>query len=206
MTETLKFVEITDINDDRLLPWLDLYEMSFPPREKVLVSAFLKDLKATANGIAHNEHMVAIVNGSGEIVGLQSYTYRHNTRVAQLWYFAVATEARNSGLGGRCHREVLRQVKELGARVAFWEVEVPEQMETRENRDLAQRRIEFYRRHGGRMLQGIDHASQAAPHQPVTPYHLMLVPFEPMTPDEAFALAKEAYGEDVRQVGELGME
>lgn len=202
----MRFVEITDINDELLLPWLDLYEMSFPPREKVLVSAFLKDFKEIQSGREINEHMVAIVDDQGKLVGLQEYTHRPDTRVAQLWYFAVVPEARNSGLGGKCHAAVLERVKDAGARVAFWEVEVPEEMETPEERELATRRIGFYRRQGALMLRGIHHASQAAPHQPLTPYHLLLVPFEPMSAEEAFALAHEAYRGDVTQVGELGME
>ena len=53
------YAEITELGDDLLLPWLDLYETPFPPTEKVLVSDHVKVLKDKASGLEAEHHLLA---------------------------------------------------------------------------------------------------------------------------------------------------
>lgn len=89
-------------------------------------------------------------------------------------------------------------------RALVWEVESPEHFEDTARREMAERRIGFYRRQGALMLAGT-HYMQKLPHQPAVPLHVMVRPIEPVTPQEVFGLAQRLL-EGVEQVGELGLE
>lgn len=200
----LRIAEITDINDDILLPWLDLYEMSFPPEEKVLVSRFLALLKAKARGEREHSHMLAVLDETGKLAGLARFDSVREPQVAYLWYLAVSPDARGKGLGGAIHDEVLRRCREAGARAAVMEVEIPEESPDAE---FARSRIEFYRRHGAKLLTGIRYTHTVGPHQPEVLMNIMIRPFEPVTPEEALHAARVLFGnEAVEVVGEVGLE
>jgi ribosomal protein S18 acetylase RimI-like enzyme len=200
----LTFVDIADINDDLLLAWLDLYETSFPPEEKMLVSSFLLMLKEKSRGEWEHCHMMAELDSDGKLVGIARFDALVETGAAYLWYLAVAPETRGLGLGSALHEETLRRCREAGAKAAVMEVEIPEEASDPE---FARRRIEFYRRHGALMLQGVRYMQQVAPHQPPIPLHILIRPFEPVTPQEAFGFVRGLFGEEsVTVVGELGLE
>jgi ribosomal protein S18 acetylase RimI-like enzyme len=200
----LKFVDITDIRDDLLPAWLDLYEVSFPPEEKVLVSQFLELLRDKANGLREHSHMMAALDETGKLVGIMRSDDLREPGVAYLWYLAVDPNARGKGLGRACHEETLRRCREAGARAAVMEVEIPDESPDPE---FARRRIEFYRRHGALMLTGIHYVHRAAPHLPAINMHILVRPFEDITPEDAFDFACALFGDDaVTRVGELGLE
>lgn len=205
MTERLRFHELTDVNDDLLIPWLDLYEMAFPPEERVLVSEFLKLLKRKAADRDADAHMVAALDARDEFVGMMRFDINKDTRLAYLWYLAVAANARNRGLGGVIHEHVLNKAREAGAKAALFEVEAPESFEDPHLQETAARRIGFYQRHGALMLTGISYIHRAAPHQPEVPMHIMVSPFEPVTPGEAYNWAKSLFGEDISKTGTPGL-
>lgn len=73
-TTDLRFVDITDIRDGLLLPWLNLYETSFPPEEKMLVSEFLLLLKEKAEGEREHSHMTAALDSEGKLFGEEAVT------------------------------------------------------------------------------------------------------------------------------------
>jgi ribosomal protein S18 acetylase RimI-like enzyme len=203
MNNPIRFVEITDTNDDLLLPWLDLYEISFPPEEKVLVSGFLALLKAKKRGEREHSHMLAAVDEAGRLVGLARFDSLREPGVAYLWYLAVLPDARGKGFGGAIHDEVLRRCREAGARAAVMEVEIPEESPDAE---FARSRIEFYRRHGAKLLTGIRYVHTVGPHQPEVLMNIMIRPFEPIAPEEALGFARELFGEEaVTAVGEVGL-
>ena len=202
MKEPLRFVEITDINDDLLLPWLDLYEISFPPEEKVFVSYFLALLKDKAKGLRADSYMTAAVDGDGALVGLMRFD-ANIEQTAYLWYLAVHPDMQGQGVGSFCHDEVLQRSREAGARAAVMEVEIPEEISDPQHRKRAEMRIEFYKRHGALLLRGIRYIHSVGPHQPEIPLHIMICPFESITPQEAFGMAKWLFGESLTQVGEL---
>jgi len=200
MLSELKFVEITDINDDLLLPWLRLWETAFPPVERILVSDLLKVLKDKARGLSVYDHLIAALDESGKFVGLIQYEIWPEISLALFWYLAVDPDIRGRGLGAKCYAEVKRRAKEAGAKALLFEVELPEESDDPE---LARRRIEFYRRQGALLLSGIRYLQFIGTHQPVVPMHIMLHPFEPMTPRQAFGLARKVFGDYVTQTGEL---
>lgn len=199
----LTFREITDVRDDLLMPWLDLYETSFPPEEKMLVSTFLRRLKLKARGDEPDWHMLAALDGEGEFVGLLCYEARPETGIAAFWYLATLPNLRGGGIGSACYREVARRARESGARMMLLEVELPEESA---DPDLARRRIEFYRRQGVKLLRGIHYMQSVGEHQPSIPMNIMIHPFEPVTPADAFEAARIYFEEGLKQVGELGLE
>lgn len=206
MEEQIRFVEITNIDDDLLLPWLDLYEISFPPEEKVLVSSFLSLLKSKAKGLDENSHMLAALDENNRLVGIMRFDTDPLLGVAYLWYLAAHPDVRGRGIGSICHEEVLRRAREAGVQAAIMEVEIPEEMQDAGHRDFARRRIEFYRRHGALLLGGISYIHSVGPHQPNIPLHIMVCPFKPITPEQVFELARSLFGDGVKQTGELTLE
>lgn len=201
--DNLTFVELTDINDALLPAWLDLYETSFPPEEKILVSDFLLMLKEKARGEWEHSHMMAALDSEGKLVGILRFDALLDGDMACLWYLAVAPEARGRGMGSACLEEALRRCREAGARAAVLEVEIPDQAPDPE---FARRRIEFYRRHGALMLQGIHYLQSVGPHQPAIPMHIMVHQFGLVTPQQAFGFVRGLFGDRaVTQVGELGL-
>lgn len=199
----LKFVEITEANDELLPKWLDLYETAFPPEEKVLVSEFLWLLGEKRDGNRRNSHIQAVLDGDDLFVALLRYDLGKEPGIAYLWYLAVDPEARSGGIGSACFREVVRRAQEAQLRAVVFEVEIPEHFDDMERREYARRRIEFYRRQGALVLSGIRYI-QRLPNQPEIPLHIMVRPIDPTTPQDAFEMARLLF-DDVTQIGELGL-
>lgn len=195
--------ELTDINDDLLLPWLDLYETAFPPNERDLVSSKLQLLKTKMRNEPSQTHMVAVVDATEALLGLLHYQYASDPSVALLWYFAVETSFRGRGLGSNTYNQFTEQLRNSGVRVLVFEVEIPAMAKSEEDKDFAQRRIQFYQRLGAKLLDGIDYLQYAGSHQPPTPMYIMVHPFEPMSAEEAFTIAKEIFGDTLEKSGDL---
>ena len=203
----MKLVDLTSPVDDLLLPWLDLYETAFPPHEKMLVSAHLRALKAKANGSAPEQIFLAAVADTGveagQFAGLARYELMPPDQVVSLWYLAVNPALRSQGLGSQIYREILHRIEPGAYRAMLFEVEIPELQEMGVPRELAARRIQFYRRQGALLLGGIHYLQSVGWHQPLTPMHLMVHPIQPLSPQEAFDLCKRAYQDYLAQIGEL---
>lgn len=204
-SDHVQYTEIVDLNDELLLPWLDLYETSFPPHERILVSGHLRVLQARAAGVPTDEHLLAAIDEAGAMVGMARVLIRPD-EVAYLWYLAVSPAARNRGLGSTFYREIVRRAEEAGCRALIFEVEIPEREADEERRRLAQRRIGFYRRLGARLLAGIHYLQSVGPHQPPTPMHIMVHGFSPLDPQDAFLLAQALFGDAVTATGTLILE
>jgi ribosomal protein S18 acetylase RimI-like enzyme len=175
----LNIVEITSLEDDLLLPWLDLFETAFPPHEKVLVSNHLQAIKMQARGEDIQEHFLAALDDHHALTGMARYQLFPETRAAFLWYLATTLAARNLGLGGKIYDHILSIIDPSQYQVMFLEVEMPEEAENEALRLLAKRRIGFYRRHGAVQLNGIHYLQTVGPHQPQTPMHILVHPFQP---------------------------
>jgi GNAT superfamily N-acetyltransferase len=202
--QDLKLVEIADVRDDLLPAWLELYDIAFPPEEKVLASVFVRSLQEKAQGLLEHSHMLAALDSTGKLLGLGCFEALLDSGVAALWYLAVAPEVRRRGYGTAIHQEMLRMCREAGAKAAVMEIEIPDETA---DAGFAQIRIDFNRRHGALMLQGVRYLQYVGRHQMPINMHLMLVPFTDITPQEAFDYAREVFGKDwVTQVGELGLE
>jgi hypothetical protein len=88
----------------------------------------------------------------------------------------------------------------------LFEVEIPELLPTDEKRLLAERRIGFYKRMGAKLIRGIDYIQQVAPHQQPVKMHVMVHPFEQITPDEAFDIAKSLFEDSITRTGDITLE
>ena len=197
----LNFIDITDPNDDLFMPWLDLYETSFPPEEKVLVSSFLWILKEKAKGTRPNSHIQAVLDEQDTFVAAIRFDLGKEPGIAYGWYIAVHPNARNRGIGSECFNEVVRRASDAGLRAFVFEVEAPEHFDDPERQKLARRRIEFYRRQGALLLGGVRYIQQII-NQPAIPLNIMIKPIEPVTPQEALEMAQKLF-DNVTQVGEL---
>jgi GNAT superfamily N-acetyltransferase len=206
MPDNLSLIELETPEDDLLLPWFDLYETAFPPEEQMRVSDILDVLKKHKNGIPTDGHIAAIVDDAGEFQGLVWYEIDSEGGFALLWYLAVVEEARSKGVGAWAYNEIARIAKERGVNALVLEVEMPEAAHTDEERTLRQRRIEFYRRNGARLLHGVYYTVGMCPFLPPIPMNIMFHPFTDLAPEDAFLAAKDVLGETVTITGELALE
>lgn len=198
----ISLVEIHDLNDPLLLPWLDLYETAFPPGERILVSQVLNVLHLQARG-GSSGHLLAVVDPENTLVGIIFDEEPEGSEVAFLWYFAVRPQMRGHGLGAQIYQCLLKRL-DPRVRALIFDLEDPAEMDIPEAAALAERRIGFYRRQGARLLGGIEYMQYVGPHQPPLPLLLMVHPTREISPREAFDLAQAKFGEEIlKQVGEL---
>jgi GNAT superfamily N-acetyltransferase len=196
----ITFYEIKYLADNLLLPWLDLYEISFSPHEKILVSSFLRNLKQKEQNPDHQTCFLAALDELQELVGMVYYELFSNPKAGLLWYLAISPNRRGSGLGAQFYQEIARRVQVAGCQMLIFEVEKPELMSTDEEQRIASRRIQFYQRQGARLLKGIDYVQMVGPPQPPTPMHLMIQLFTDLHADEVARQAAQIFGDQL-QVG-----
>lgn len=197
----LHISEITDLDDDLLLPWLDLYETAFPPAERMLVSFCIRLLKERWP----NHHLLA-VQREDVFVGLAYYMVIPEHKLAWLCMFAVTPEARNHGVGAAIYADIVRRLP-AGIIAVLIEVERPDLAQTEVERALAERRIAFYRRQGARLLEGVYYLQSVGPHQAPLPMHVMLHPLQALDAETAYALVQAVFvgGETIKQTGVLSL-
>ncbi len=218
----ISLVEICSPADPLLLPWLDLYETAFPPGERVLVSRVLNVLHEQQRGIHRGTHLLAAVETeNAELESkdapsslLTSHFFRGlifdyeppANQAAFLWYLAVVPGLRGQGLGSWLYGQVLARL-DPSVRAMIFDLEDPCEMHTPQEKDLARRRIAFYRRQGARLLGGIRYLQTVGTHMPPIPLLLMAHPIQEISPQEAFDLAEGEFGGSIlQQVGELRWE
>ncbi len=199
----LKLLPIRDLNDPLLLPWLDLYETAFPPRERLLVSAILSMVTTGAAG--EGPQLLAAVDDNKAFAGMAMLGRPLDGSVGHLWFFAVEPQLRNHSVGATLYRQILQDLRESGCRALFLEVEIPDLAETPEGRALAERRIGFYRRFGARRLTGIDYLQRVGWHQEPLPMYLMVQLLAELTAQDALALAYGVFGTDLTVIGDPGL-
>jgi len=190
-------VPITRLDDEWLCPWLDLYETSFPPEERTLVSFFLNILKG-----AYPDHVMLAGLHDRTFAALAYYTLIPEQRLAWFWYLAVAPTLQGRGLGATLYRDMLARLP-ADTRAVLLEVERPDLAETAAQRAVRERRIALYRRLGARTLGGVHYLQFVGPHQPPIPMQVMLHPLEPLDATAAFALAHAIFGDALTQTGAL---
>ncbi len=220
-------VEICNPADPLLLPWLNLYETAFPPGERILVSRVLNVLHEQQRGIHRGAHLLAAVEAEDQTPGIRPQTSSLITKrqitdpslqgiifdyeplarkSAFLWYIAVAPGMRGQGLGSWLYHQVLARL-DPSVRAMIFDLEDPREMHTSQEKDIARRRIQFYRRQGARLLGGIRYLQTVGTHMPPIPLLLMVHPIQEISPREAFDLAEEEFGGSIlQQVGEITWE
>lgn len=197
----LHITEITDLDDGLLLPWLDLYETAFPPAERMLVSFYLRLLREKWEGLQPDHHLLA-VQREGIFVGLAHYVIISEHNLAWLWMFAVTLEARDHGVGAAIYGEIVRRLP-AGTVAILIEVERPDLAQTEAERELAERRIAFYRRQGARLLEGVHYVQSVGPHQSPLPMHVMVHPLQVLDVETEFRYAQAVLGDAIAQTGQL---
>lgn len=195
--------ELTSIEDRYLFPWLDLFELSFEPGEKVLVSSILKVLRKKAQGEYGDHLLLAGLESDESFVGMSYLHLIENKRTGIIWYMAVLPELRGKGYGGSLYKLTIQKCRELEYDGVFLEVEIPELQQTQEKRVLAERRIGFYRRLGVRLLEGVEYWQEVGSHQPPTQMSLMFHPFNQPNPNQVYLLAKLLFRDSLSQTGDL---
>lgn len=200
----LNLHEIVDESDEHFLEVLDIYQDSFPLREQMRFSWWLRFLRRkAAGGAADATLLTALVDG--KVAALTYYQKEADIEgVVYLWYFAVREDLRNAGIGTQFYRDVRDRIFSAGAKVVVFEVELPEEAQVFSEREaeLAARRIEFYRRQHAKLLGGVVYTHDIG-WQPPYPMGVMLASKEVLTPEDGFAVVKAVLEDSVCQVGPL---
>lgn len=172
----------------------------------MLVSDHLRLLKQKAAGEASHHYMLATLNAHGAVIGLLQYEILTESDAAFLWYMALQLKERNKGLGTQMYSELWNRLDTETCRVLVFEVEIPEQAESQEDRRVAERRISFYRRQGAQLLRGVQYMQSVGWHQPPILMHVMVHSRDRTSPQAAYDLAKAVFGDSINQVGQLSLE
>lgn len=190
---------------DQLLPdWLDMYELSFPFEERLLISNFLRLLEEKERGEAQETTFSALVDAEGKLIGMAAYQIEPQISAGYLWYLAINPSVRGKGVGSDYYKEIIDKVFE-SAEVMLFEVEMPEHCQDEERRQNAKRRIAFYQRNGTALLSGIHYLQSVGSHVPPVPMHLMVCSRQSVTAQKAFEVARYLFGDAVRQIGPLAL-
>ena len=197
MAQACTLVEITTLDDPLLLPWLDLYETAFPAEERVFTSRLLSGVRSPGE-----YHMLSAVDASGGLAGLAFYNEVPEAQAAFLWYLAVQPDLRGHGIGAWLYRAVLQHM-DKNDRAMFLDVEIPEEMHTPAEREMAARRIRFYQRLGGRLLGEVRFVQKVEAHLPTISTYLIVHPIQPMSAQAAYDTARIFLKENLVVSGEL---
>ena len=199
------FHEILTLDDNLIQPWFRLYELSFPPEERILIADIIGLLINKSHGLNMNEHLIA-ASEDDKLLGIAYWETRPDYNLALLWYLAVEENLRGRGIGASIYNEIISQAEKSSAIALIHEVETIEHQPGDRGREQAERRIEFYRRHGAHLLNGIHYLQSVGPHQPPIPCHIMIRPFQKITPVQAFELSKSIFGDAITRKGSLTLD
>lgn len=190
--------EMTEITDPALHSYLDLYETAFPPQERIPVSSIIETLLGKPDD-GGSVFLLAETRDDGLFAGFAHVVLLD--RAVYLLYMAAAASLRGAGVGSSLLAEV-KQMADWREQPMILEVEDPDTL-TGDARNLAERRIGFYRRHGFRVLRGISYL-QTVPFYPEgLPMLIMVCPgSREMPADSAVELAEECFGESVTRLDE----
>jgi GNAT superfamily N-acetyltransferase len=194
---------ITTLQDDLLLPWLDLYEAAFPFDERVPVSLLLRMLKEKTEDF----HMLAALDEEDAFAGMAFYILPAEAkgRAGFLWYLATLPDLRGQGLGAWMYRGILARLPRA-VEALYYDVEIPDLAASAEEKSLARRRIRFYQRLGAHVMSGVRDIMRAAPDRAQLRLHLMVHPRRDLSPQAAYDLARTFLPDELEVSGELGYE
>jgi GNAT superfamily N-acetyltransferase len=120
------FNELKSLEDEYLLPWLDLYETAFPPHERFLVSRILSSLTSKETEYPNYETLLAVINPEGKFIGLVMLLYLVDKKIGLLWYLAVCPDERSKGYGAKIYQKIMDELRSLQFKALMFEVEMPE--------------------------------------------------------------------------------
>jgi GNAT superfamily N-acetyltransferase len=199
----LQFREIERFDDPALPAFLDLYETAFPASERVPVSDIINVLLARQQGKAGNDHLLAAVDGSGSLAGMAWVEIIRRCSAAYLIYIAVVSPLRGSGAGSRMMEEIVRRLRqeEPSLQAIIIELDDPAGY-AGEEREIAEKRIRFYRRLGAKLLTGIHYIQRVEFFPEGVPMRVAVLPLQEITPERAFEIARGVLGKSMKRVSE----
>lgn len=151
-----------------------IYEDSFPPAEREPIEC-LTHLEVVP------KRLLFVVWDEQDILGFASVRRFNERSLLFLDYFAIAREARNSGIGGEALGLLALQLCRFrAAKALIWEVESPADA-AGEARHLRERRIAFYLRNGARLVEegGVYRMPDISGRTESIPMRLMWLPLRP---------------------------
>ncbi|MBI4641941.1 MAG: GNAT family N-acetyltransferase [Candidatus Tectomicrobia bacterium] len=187
--------------------WWEIYDEAFPPNEREPRQVILNSLQ---NGVG-----VAVrARHAGRTIGLATMHLLRNPAAVFLVYIALDRHLRGRGSGGL----LLEHAWKVGASYLskqgliaiglIWEVEIPALAATEEETLRRERRIAFFRRHGGDILPRPYFQPPVDGIAPV-PMHLMYRPAEEgkwPDPEMTEVLVRAIYFEKYRAVNGIPLE
>jgi GNAT superfamily N-acetyltransferase len=200
----IEFREIESLDDPIYDAWLDLYQQAFPIDEQMLVSWHNEALRGKPAGEKRDQHLLAAVDLDGHLVGMARYDYDSAAGATALWYLATEEQIRGQGMGAQVLAEIVRRARASHPDQPglFFEVGAP--ATGAEPPGIAQRRIDWYRRNGAKILTGIDYV-QSVGWQPPRRMQIMALPFAELSAEECFNVASRLFGETVQRAGPLSL-
>lgn len=146
----LKFIQPAPVESEQIEPLRAIYFDSFPPPER-------GDFKEWLNEIAEGKRWLFLAETARRIIGYASILPWVTVDTHMLEYLAIARGSRNQNYGAQLFQHVAKTMRVLGkAEGIFWEVESDDGGVDRygdAEADLRKRRIAFYERNGGRIVE-----------------------------------------------------
>jgi GNAT superfamily N-acetyltransferase len=190
------FLEIVDPTDPLVDSfWLPLYRSAFAEDERV------PEEENRGAAAAPDEHILVGLH-DGQPVSMARYDVVAESDAgpyAYLMYMAVSERAVSRGHGQQMFSEIVRRATEdpITPVLLVFEVQRPDHSTAVEPHQLADRRIDFYRRQGAYVLEGVDYI-QHVPGQPGVPMLIMARPIATrVTPEVVLMASKDMFGNDV---------
>lgn len=204
-SSTATIREIKDSDDLAWPTWVELYLSCFPDDERIAVEYYLDLFAGMSRGtLAHEQvlilEQVAEEPGLREGVGMAFIEFKPELALSFLWYIATKPGIRNQGYGAVLYDYIVQTSRKQQAKLMLIEVEIPDMADEPVN---AARRVNWYKRMGAHLLQGVRYFQVIGPHIPPKEMWLMVHLFEDLDARKVFALVKACFGEYISQQGDL---
>jgi GNAT superfamily N-acetyltransferase len=150
-----------------------IYLSSFPPSER-------EEFEPLIDGVSAGTRWLSTVEQDGQLLSFATVLPLADTDVQYLEYFATAEPARGKGIGSVLLQFVCAYLRSQGDVSGLLMEVQSEETGPAEERLLRRRRVEFYQRHNGRLVD--DAPAYCAPNlagEGVIPFHLMWIPIDP---------------------------
>jgi len=201
--DALSLVEVQDAQSPLAKEALAIYEASFPVEEREPQENLGQLINLSARGPLADGTLFHFLTGvaGAEVQAMALYTYHPQQRLGFLGYMAITAVSRGQGLGSWMFQQTMARLAEEAGERPFgmcWEVQRPSDIDDPHERELAERRIRFYQRHGSILFPEVDLLTPSLGEGlPDVSYHLMYYPLDGETavsPDRLRAMVDVILG------------